>query len=404
VREREWEASQTVWLWADLSPSMDFRSHLSQTTKLDRAVVLMLALAEMLGRGGERVGVPGLAEPRIGRDSASRVAELLSRADLTQDWPKLDRVGRFADVVMLSDCLTVPEVLEERLRSVAGRGANLHLLQIFDPVEESFPYEGRLEFRDPESGATWLTERAGGLREDYRVRLAAHRELIAPMPGRPVLLRRPPYGPARGGRLALPAGPAFRPGIPCRIHRRRRCGLRQGSAPPHDRFARLPLALASRRRRGAAADLAHPAADPAAPRQVDFPPTRILLGLQDRERTPARTPWWLTALRLALVALIIGALAEPVLRPDLRLTAGTEPLLIVLDNGWDAAPDFADRIAAAETALAEAARDGRPCRWCHRRTADTESGGGGGERSGRPARLHHAQAVSARARRFGGAA
>jgi uncharacterized protein (DUF58 family) len=139
VREREWEASQTVWLWADLSPSMDFRSHLSQTTKLDRAVVLMLALAEMLGRGGERVGVPGLAEPRIGRDSASRVAELLSRADLTQDWPKLDRVGRFADVVMLSDCLTVPEVLEERLRSVAGRGANLHLLQIFDPVEESFP-------------------------------------------------------------------------------------------------------------------------------------------------------------------------------------------------------------------------------------------------------------------------
>jgi hypothetical protein len=102
---------------------------------------------------------------------------------------------------------------------------------------------------------------------------------------------------------------------------------------------------------------------PPRPRQVDFPPTRILLGLQDRERTPARTPWWLTALRLALVALIIGALAEPVLRPDLRLTAGTEPLLIVLDNGWDAAPDFADRIAAAETALAEAARDGRPVRW-----------------------------------------
>ncbi|MBA3518554.1 MAG: DUF4159 domain-containing protein [Rhizobiales bacterium] len=99
---------------------------------------------------------------------------------------------------------------------------------------------------------------------------------------------------------------------------------------------------------------------PPRPRQVKFPPTRILLGLQDRDRTPARTPWWLTALRLLLVALIIGALAEPVLRPDLRLTAGTEPLLVVIDNGWDAAPDFADRIAAAETAMAEAARDGRP--------------------------------------------
>ena len=99
---------------------------------------------------------------------------------------------------------------------------------------------------------------------------------------------------------------------------------------------------------------------PPRPRLVDFPPTRILLGLQDKERTPARTPWWLTALRLLLVALIIGALAEPILRPDLRLTAGTEPLLVVLDNGWDSAPDFAERVAAVEGALAEAARDGRP--------------------------------------------
>jgi len=99
---------------------------------------------------------------------------------------------------------------------------------------------------------------------------------------------------------------------------------------------------------------------PPRPRRVEFPPTRILLGLQDRERTPSRTPWWLTLLRLTLVALIIGALAEPILRPDVRLTAGSEPLLVVLDNGWDAAPDFGERVEAVETALAEAARDGRP--------------------------------------------
>ena len=59
IREREWEASQTVWLWVDLSQSMDFRSHLAETTKLDRAVILMLALADLLGRGGERVGHTG---------------------------------------------------------------------------------------------------------------------------------------------------------------------------------------------------------------------------------------------------------------------------------------------------------------------------------------------------------
>ena len=178
VREREWEASQTVWLWADLSASMDFRSPLSETTKLDRAVILMLALAEMLGRGGERVGIPGLAEPRLGRDSADRLAEVLARTSFAGDWPNLDRVRRFSDVVLFSDFLTSTDTLRERLREVAGRGSGLHLMQIFDPAEEAFPYEGRLEFRDPETGDTWLTERAGGLRGDYRARLEAHRELI----------------------------------------------------------------------------------------------------------------------------------------------------------------------------------------------------------------------------------
>jgi uncharacterized protein (DUF58 family) len=178
VREREWEASQTVWLWVDLSPSMDFHSRLARVTKLDRAVILLLALAEMLGRGGERVGVPGLLEPRIGRDAADRVAEALARTTLVQEWPSLERVGRFSDFVVLSDFLAPIETLRTRLRAVAGRGAGMHLLQVFDPAEEAFPYEGRLEFRDPETGDTWLTERAGGLRGDYRARLEAHRDLI----------------------------------------------------------------------------------------------------------------------------------------------------------------------------------------------------------------------------------
>jgi len=178
VREREWEASQTVWLWADLSPSMDFKSRLSVTTKLDRAVVLLLAVAEMLGRGGERVGMPGLTEPRIGRDSAERIATVLAQATRQEDWPNIDRVGRFSDMVVISDFLSPPDMLRDRLRALAGRGANMHLLQVFDPAEEAFPYEGRLEFRDPESGETWLTERAGGLRAGYRDRLEAHRDLI----------------------------------------------------------------------------------------------------------------------------------------------------------------------------------------------------------------------------------
>jgi hypothetical protein len=82
--------------------------------------------------------------------------------------------------------------------------------------------------------------------------------------------------------------------------------------------------------------------------------------IEGKEQTPARTPWWLTLLRLLLVALIIGALAEPVLRPQATMTSGSGPLLVVLDNGWDAAPDFTRRTEAALAAIDEAGRQGRP--------------------------------------------
>lgn len=191
VREREWEASQTVWLWADLSVSMDFRSRLADTTKRDRALVLMLALADMLARGGERVGLPGLVQPRLGRDAADRFAHALAGHYLAGGrgeeavrsgeaaWPDIAAVRRFADVVVVSDCLSDTATMRARLQALAGRGATLHLLQVLDPAEETFPYEGRVEFRDPESGDLWLADRAGTLRQRYRERLAAHRDEIA---------------------------------------------------------------------------------------------------------------------------------------------------------------------------------------------------------------------------------
>src|ERR1700674_273330 len=77
VREREWEAAHTVWLWPDLSASMDFRSHLSATTKRERAIVLMLAAAELLVRGGERVAFLGVTQPTASRKATTRIAEAI---------------------------------------------------------------------------------------------------------------------------------------------------------------------------------------------------------------------------------------------------------------------------------------------------------------------------------------
>src|SRR5436309_13593046 len=77
VREQEWEAAHTVWIWPDRSPSMIFRSPLAKETKLDRALVMALALAEVLVEGGERVGVPGLTRPSGARNVVEKIAQAM---------------------------------------------------------------------------------------------------------------------------------------------------------------------------------------------------------------------------------------------------------------------------------------------------------------------------------------
>src|ERR1700729_2423744 len=75
VREREWEAAHTVWIWPDRSPSMVFASALVWETKLDRALVVAFALAHVMVEGGERVGIPGLMRPTPSRDVIEKMAQ-----------------------------------------------------------------------------------------------------------------------------------------------------------------------------------------------------------------------------------------------------------------------------------------------------------------------------------------
>jgi hypothetical protein len=98
---------------------------------------------------------------------------------------------------------------------------------------------------------------------------------------------------------------------------------------------------------------------PPSPQLVVFPPTRLLKDLKSSEETPAHSPWWLTALRMLLAALLIFALARPVLNPDRETVTGSGPLLLVVDNGWASAAHWAERREAIEAAIDRAGRDGR---------------------------------------------
>ncbi len=98
---------------------------------------------------------------------------------------------------------------------------------------------------------------------------------------------------------------------------------------------------------------------PPSPHVVVFPPTRLLKDLKTTEETPAHSPWWLTVLRMLLAALIILALARPVLNPDRQSFAGSGPLILIVDNGWASAAHWADRREAIEAAIDRAGHDGR---------------------------------------------
>src|SRR5258707_880874 len=98
---------------------------------------------------------------------------------------------------------------------------------------------------------------------------------------------------------------------------------------------------------------------PPAPRRIEFPAIRLLLGLNPREETPARTPLWLILLRTVLAALVIIGLAHPLLNPQARL-AGSGPVVLVIDDDWAAARDWTARQSAAADILGEAERENRP--------------------------------------------
>ncbi len=180
VRDREWEAAHTVWLWADPSPSMLFQSTSADVSKESRSLVLVLALAELLSRSGERIAWPGLTDPFTARNGAERLAAHLAHALSQPSKPDLSQIRRMSDLVIASDFLDPAESTINWLAPLADRGVRVHLIEIADPAEETFPYAGRTEFRDPETGGKMTTGRAESIADDYRREYLARRhELMA---------------------------------------------------------------------------------------------------------------------------------------------------------------------------------------------------------------------------------
>jgi uncharacterized protein (DUF58 family) len=178
IRDHEWEAAHTIWLWADMSPSMMYKSTYGDVSKESRALVVMLALAEILARSGERIGCPGIMEPISARNAAERLATALMHTPLNGGLPETGMIRGWSDIVLIGDFLDDADNVMARLGPLARRGLRGHVVEIADPAEETFPYSGRTEFTDPETGSRLTAGRAESIRDDYQRAYLARRDSL----------------------------------------------------------------------------------------------------------------------------------------------------------------------------------------------------------------------------------
>jgi uncharacterized protein (DUF58 family) len=181
VRQNEWEAPAAAYLWRDPSRSLDYASTKDWPTKRRRADVLLTALTILLSQAGERIGLVGEdRRPFQGRTAPERMLEALhiGAYDDAGGAPPAASAPAGARVVMASDFYTAPESVERAVAALASAGAKGALLQICDPAEETFPFEGRVEFRDLESADRLVFGETGSLAAAYKAKFAAHRAAL----------------------------------------------------------------------------------------------------------------------------------------------------------------------------------------------------------------------------------
>ncbi len=180
LRQKEWQTSQSVTFWIDLSQSMQYLGRSADERKSDRARLLGLALCVLLSRAGERIGLlDDPAPPRTGDAQLTRMGLMLLEPGADDYGIPTERELQQGGVaVFLSDFLGDWDRLERALEKVASQRVSGCLMQILDPTEVEFPFDGRRIFESMGGTLEFETLRAAALQKDYSRRLAERQSLL----------------------------------------------------------------------------------------------------------------------------------------------------------------------------------------------------------------------------------
>jgi uncharacterized protein (DUF58 family) len=191
VRETEWEQPQTVWFWRDGARSMNYRSNKRLQSKSETAALIVATLAVLLTRGGERIAAVGggasranqaISEanrPKSGERQLERVVAALAAED-GSDYGEAPLINsaRGGRAVFVSDFFGDEALLQQRVAILAAAGVSGFLIQVLDPAEEIFPFNGRVLFESMAGDLRYDAAKAQSLKEAYRRELAARRERL----------------------------------------------------------------------------------------------------------------------------------------------------------------------------------------------------------------------------------
>lgn len=180
VRETEWAAAHSVWMWADRSPSMDWASAPALPLKSQRAALLALSLAVLLSDAGERIALLGGDHPpSSGAAALARLAREMTIPPIpTASFLPQSGLPRHGHAVVASDFLAPPAKIETALRTLTAAGGQGCLVHLQDPAEVAFPFTGRVRFQGLEGEGEMLAPRAETLAEAYRDQMRRHCDFL----------------------------------------------------------------------------------------------------------------------------------------------------------------------------------------------------------------------------------
>ncbi|MBL4740686.1 MAG: DUF58 domain-containing protein, partial [Sneathiella sp.] len=181
VRQNELETAESVWLWVDNSPNMQYRSEWAENNKLFNAQTLCLALSLLLSGSGENFGLLGISEratsgpvafERFYQDLIANYAPIMTGTAPVANLPVNRRV------VLMSDFLTPLNKLEKLVRSLSQNQCRGVLVHIADPAEVTLPFKGRVKFEAMEDNQSLTIGQTETIQSDYQDLFSNHRSSV----------------------------------------------------------------------------------------------------------------------------------------------------------------------------------------------------------------------------------